>query len=341
MRGLGKGLFAACFASAASGAFAFGIYGNTGLTGGYRWDAAPQTMGGLERSLNGGLRYSVQGSSYQAYRDTFSWSGGAPSVAAFQTAVQSAFNAWTAFDPASNLATTVSFTQDLATGVDGAVVNGVRQGAEIDLFGANSASTWGNGDGSLRAEAWFNASSVPGGYTLTSGTAGYAPFAISGADIIMNSNPNALWTLGWFQTILTHEIGHALGLADVDFQSGPNGTFIDDNYDGTNNATAAATLTNSFAGLVNIANPAASALNMYFVNNGSPGFDSPGAEILMESSISNFFLANPSLQNDDFAGRQFLYPTNPVPEPMSAAVLAIGTAAMAFRRSRKKSRPLV
>jgi len=217
-----------------------------------------------------------------------------------------------------------------------AVSGGVRQGAEIDLFGAASANTWGIGDPGLRAEAFFNASSVAGGYTLTSGTAGYAPNAINGADITMNANSNAIWTLGWFQTILTHEIGHALGLADVDFQSGPGGTFVDDNYDGTNNATALATLTNSFAGTVNIANPSASALNTYFVNNGAPGFDSPGVEILMESSISNFFLANPNLQNDDFAGRQFLYPTNPVPEPVTAAAFGIGALAMALRKSRKR-----
>jgi len=42
------------------------IFGNDGLSGGFRWDAAPRTMNGLERSLNGGLRYSVQGGSFQA-----------------------------------------------------------------------------------------------------------------------------------------------------------------------------------------------------------------------------------------------------------------------------------
>src|SRR5688572_14028218 len=107
MRGLGKGLFAAGLLSTTSTAFAFGFYGGTGLSGGFRWDAAPQTIGGLERSLNGGLRYSLQGGSYQAYRDTFTWSGAAPSVGAFQAAIQSAFNAWTVVDPLTNLGTTV------------------------------------------------------------------------------------------------------------------------------------------------------------------------------------------------------------------------------------------
>jgi len=323
-------LFLATAVGATSASFAFGIYGHSGLSGGFRWDNEARVMNGVERSLQGGLRYSVQGGNYQAYRDTFTWSGVAPTVAAFTAAVQSAFNDWTVVDPVSGLGTTLSFVEDLGTATSTSVSGGVRMGAEIDLLGATSGQTFGVGDGGLRAEAFFSAVNVTGGVTLTSGTTNYTPAAISGADVTMNSNSNALWTLDWFRTILRHEIGHSLGLADVDNQSGPGGTFIDDNYVA---GQAGTTLTNSFAGLINPLNPAASPLNLYTIPNNINGFDAAGVEILMESNISNFFLTN-SLQNDDFAGRQFLYPTA-VPEP--ATMLALGAGAALIARRRRKA----
>src|SRR5262245_27945029 len=83
-----------CFVgSSARAGVIFNLAGAT-LGGGSRWDAAPRNISGFERSLNGGLRYSVQGGSFQAYRDLFTWSS-LPSVTAFQTAVQQAFDAWT------------------------------------------------------------------------------------------------------------------------------------------------------------------------------------------------------------------------------------------------------
>src|SRR5262245_94060 len=83
----------------------FNTVGNNTLQGGSRWDSVPRTIGGLERSLDGGLRYSLQGGSFQAYRDQFTWSGSAPSVASFQQAVEKAFGAWTVPDPVSGLTT--------------------------------------------------------------------------------------------------------------------------------------------------------------------------------------------------------------------------------------------
>lgn len=295
------------------------------LIGGSRWDAAPRTIGGLERSLDGGLRYSLQGGSYQAYRDQFTWNGAPPSVAAFQTAVQKAFNAWTVHDPVSGLTTAVRFTPDLGTPVSTAIVSGVRQGAEIDLLVATSASTWGVGNSGTRAETFFNSVSVAGNLTLTSGTTNYTGFAITGADVTFNNNPQAVYTLSTFQTILTHEIGHAIGLGDVDFPG--SATWIDDNYDPTSSATALATLTNSWTHLVNPLNPANSP-GLHVVSpppaNGDPGVDTPGVDILMESNIPSalFGIDNP-LQNDDFGTRQFLYPsTTPIPEP--TGLIAIG-----------------
>jgi hypothetical protein len=299
-------------------------------------------VGSNERSLDGGLRYSLQGGSYEAYRDTFSWSGGAPAVAQFQSAVEQAFAAWTVVDPFSGLSTTLSFTLDLGTPVVGTGAGGINtNGAEIDLLGVTDANFWNIGDAGLQGESFFNA--VAGPITLTSGTAGYAAGAISGADITMNSNRQALWTLDWFQLILTHEIGHALGLADVDVQSGPAGNFIDDNYNGGTSATALATLTNSWAALVDPFNPANSPLNLYTVANGDPGIDTPGVDILMESVLPNALLGDATpLQNDDFGGRQFLYPfVLAVPAPGALTLFVLGLAFVGYRakRARRKADP--
>lgn len=312
------------------------IFGTSGsLAGGFRWDAAPRTLGGQERSLAGGLRYSLQGGSYQSYRDQFTWSGAPPTVTAFQGAIDKAFNAWTQHDPVSGLTTAVRFTADLSTPTSTAIVGGVRMGAEIDLLAATSGSSWGFGDNGLRAEAFFNA--VGSGVTLTSGTTNYPGSPISGADITFNNNAGAVYTLAAFQTILTHEIGHALGLGDVDFPG--SAAWIDDNYDGSSSAAALSTLTNSWTHLVNPLNPANSP-GLRVVTpppaNGDPGVDTPGVDILMESNIPSalFGLDNP-LRNDDYGTRQFLYPsTTPIPEPGSLVLVASLTAvgALGFRR---------
>ena len=255
------------------------ILGNTGLFGGFRWDAVHRDIGGFERSLNGGLRYSLQTGGYAGYRDLFSWQGIAPSVADFQNAIEGAFNAWTVVDPASGLGSNLSFIADLGTSTVGTGFGGVNiAGAEIDLLAATDAETWDLDDPGQRGEAFFNA--VGGGVTLTSGTIGYSGGAISGADITLNNNPQAAYSLDFFQLLLTHEIGHSLGLGDVEFDINPE-AFIDDNFDGSSSVTALNTLTNSWAGLVDPFDPSASPLSLFNVPNADPGVDTPGVNILM------------------------------------------------------------
>jgi MYXO-CTERM domain-containing protein len=325
---LGVAVLAGILTAGAQRADAFGIFGNTIVAGGARWDAAPRNIGGLERSLSGGLRFSVTGGSYQGFRDNFAWSGGVPSVAVFQQTVQEAFGTWLAVDPATNLGTTISFTQDFGTAVDTSVVGGVRQVAEIDIHAFNF------GDAGTRGDTFFNWSG--GNVTLTSGTANYPSGPggpINGADIRINSNPGASYTIDVFRLLLSHEIGHALGLADVDLNSGPGGTYIDDNYSG--GANTVATLNNSFALMIDPLNPAASAgLSMYTVPNANPGFDSPGVNIHMESEGLGGQFGNLSpMTNDDYAGRQFLYPTV-VPEPAAGIAALAGVVALWARRRR-------
>src|SRR5262245_64410963 len=138
--------------------------------GGSRWDAAPRNVAGVgERSLDGGLRYSLQGGSFQAYRDLFQWTV-LPSVADFQTAVQQAFLAWTVPDPVSGFTTQINFVYDPGTAVVGTVVGGDVDvhGAEIDLLGRTNGNSWNPGDNGTQGETFFN--TVPNTVTLNSGT---------------------------------------------------------------------------------------------------------------------------------------------------------------------------
>lgn len=330
------------FGGIASAAVIFNNVANT-IGGGSRWDAAPRMIGANERSLDGGLRYSVQGGSFQAFRDLFTWDV-LPTVPQFQTAVQAAFDAWTVVDPATGLGTSLFFVPDLGTAVVGSNTgNGGLDvnGAEIDLFGSTDAFFWNVGNNGLQGESSFGAinnSTV----TLTSGTVNYAgSTAISGSDIIFNSNAGAVYSLDVFRRLLSHELGHSLGLGDVEGDINPN-RFIDDNYDPTNSATALATLTNSWAALVNPLNPAASPLNLYNVAFGDPGTTTAGVNILMESRGLGIAAGNPitnlsPMTNDDFGGRQFLYPTLSVtaatiPEPATASLALLSLGGLMLRR---------
>ena len=283
-----------------------------------RWNAAPHFVDGVERSLDGGLRYSVVGGSYEAFRDELSWVGAPPSVADFQNAVESAFAAWETVDQASGLGTNLRFVPDFDTAVffessDNGFL-GLNRGAEIDLVIFQAPPFIPGGSG-VFADSNPEVNSV----TLSSGVKDYPASVISGADIGFNAN--FAYDLEQFQGNLTHSIGNSLGLAGGDLHPDIYGDelsqFYDDDYDQTR---ALETLTNSFAHLIDPLDPDNSpGLGLYEVcdpnREGGPlhkcksgiGIRTPGVDNVMEN-----FPPTPNwptvLQNDDFAGRQFLYP---------------------------------
>ena len=291
------------------------LFGNDGLEGGARWDAAPRVIEGLERSLDGGIRYSLQGGSYRAFRDSFSWTQ-VPSEAEFTALVQQAFDAWGVTDPVSGFASSLTFVYDPATTADSTLLGGepggaiatpgIRLGSEIDLFAANLGASF------PRAQGTF--STVPGPVQLTSGTPNYPAETISGADIFINANPDAIYSPDVFRRLLTHEIGHALGFDDVD-QSSNAQNYIDDDYDNSTRFTATATLTNNWAHLVDPLDPSASpGLSTFDLRGIVFGFWMAGIDILMESQGLGVGPSNPvenltPLSNADYSIRQFLYPT--------------------------------
>ena len=314
----------ACTAAKADAGF---IFNSTGLSGGSRWDAAPRVIAGNERSLNGGLRYSVSGGSFQAFRDSFAWSS-LPSVPDFQLSVERAFTAWTSPDPHSGLTTALSFVADFGIPVMAGAFGSLNfNGAEIDLV-ASSA-----GDAALRGFTAFIAEAAP--VMLTSGVADYAnSSAIAGVDIHLNNHPTAIYDLDSFRRLLTHEIGHSIGLTDVDL----GGSFIDDNY---NPADAVVTLSNNWSGLVNPLDPANSpGLSLFSIPPSV--FGGEGINLLMESNGLGIANGNPldnlvPLTNDEYGTRQFLYPTiAAVPEPASAALLSTAVILIAVRARSKR-----
>jgi hypothetical protein len=135
--------------------------------------------------------------------------------------------------------------------------------------------------------------------------------------------------------VLTHELGHAIGLNDVDLGA----PFIDDNF---SLGSPVATLTNSWIELVNPLDPANSpGLSLYNIPSGV--FATPGVDLLMESNGLGIGASNPlsnpnPLTNDEYGMRQFLYPSiASVPEPCQLGLAAVMLSLVAGARKRAKS----
>lgn len=314
-----------------------------GLGGGGRWDAATRDVfvNGIcceDRSLNGTLTYALQGGSYSAYRDLFTWSGGTPSASAFQAAVEQAFGAWTVVDPVSHFGTSLAFTYAPSITPVGFGTGALIRGAEIDLFGRTATDRWAVGNGTTQGETTIDLD--PGPVKLTSGTSNYLAPAVVAADIAINSNPQAAYSLDVFRRLLTHEIGHALGLLDV---GPPVGTvsFIDNNFSA---ADPAGTLNDSWAHLVDPLDPAASGPALQAYSIAQSVFQMSGVDLLMESQNLGIGGSNPvtnltPLTNDEYGMRQFLYPElAPVPEPHEYLLLGAGLATVIARVRKLRKR---
>ncbi|MEM8952830.1 MAG: hypothetical protein AAGD22_01640 [Verrucomicrobiota bacterium] len=321
-----------------SNAWGFVPFGEDVSQRAWRWDAAPRNIFGTstERSLDGGLRYSVEGGDLATWYGDFTFTDGTSS-SEFASIVASAFSAWEKTDPSSGLTTDVFFVPDFGTSVG---FNDPTVGAEIDLFSSDFGNTSRSGFAQVWTEVWL--SDV---ITLTSGKTNHGRNVIVGTQINMNNAPGTTWTADSFLRVLVHEIGHTLGLGDVDIDQdtvnddnpfnddGLVSDWYDDNYDGTSAATQIATLSNSFATIIDPFDPeGTSGLTKYLIPVDALDAGSGNEPaILMESNGDGVLFG---LANDDYAGRQFLYPSlTIVPEP-SGAFLLLCAGFLGMRRQR-------
>ena len=203
-----------------------------GMSGGLRWDSVPRMVGGTDRSLVGGISWNVDGS-LAAFKSQFAWAGATPTDAQFLNTIEEAFSFWTSVDPNPllNLAAPFSFVYS----PDIAATDDPTTGEEIDLL-ASDLGFPGSAGGALSHPI------LNDHVTLTSGISDYGSDVIGGVDIFINNHVGTTWTLRRFRTLLAHEFGHSLGMGHASL--GLSNRFVDDNYDGTSQSTANATLTN-------------------------------------------------------------------------------------------------
>ncbi|MEZ4291456.1 MAG: hypothetical protein R3E53_13325 [Myxococcota bacterium] len=113
-----------------------------GASGWLRWDAAPREVDGLERSLAGGLRYSIEHGDYQDPARRVPLAAGAAERRGLPGGRGAAFENWTVVDPVTGLPAGYHFVEDLATpAVDDRAYRRVRTGTSAPTRERRSTSS--------------------------------------------------------------------------------------------------------------------------------------------------------------------------------------------------------
>jgi hypothetical protein len=177
----------------------------------------------------------------------------------------------------------------------------LNPGAEIDLMVTDNEDFW---RWSIHNDA--DANSV----TLASGIEDYPAIVAAGGDIEFSTNRT--YRIDDIENVLATTVATMLGILPADETIDNSSRYYDDNFDDSSTETALATLTNSFADLIDPFDPDDSPGLFLYDVQGDPGVSTPGVNLLSEETPE---APAPGLRltNDEFAARQFLYPFVRVP----------------------------
>ncbi|NEQ11372.1 MAG: PEP-CTERM sorting domain-containing protein [Moorea sp. SIO4E2] len=265
-----------------------------------RWDSVNRIDGvGTNRSLVNGLEYNFQGGSIENFFNFFTFEP-FTTLTQFTKAINSGFAQW-----ANN--SSVSFTKVDIPVVNTEGISGNRiQGTEIDILAGLPVGSVDFG-GVTRIWGVDQKTRLTNGFS--SDNSGLFPSSrIYAVDLFMNNN--ITWKLSDWQATFTHELGHALGLGDVELAF----SFFD------NNKTI-----NDFLPINQNGD-----VRENLIDLGDLTIDATSG-ILMRSRFTGLT----ELQNDDIGGIQFLYPTN-VPEPGTLVGLLAVVTGLGFTRYKYK-----